>query len=282
MDRRSLLVTSKGARRVTSFLLSHMARRRWQPLWRLLYHAAIGGLGHMNPNPRRNGEDRYLATWAQELQTRGHSRPVVIDIGANEGDFTASVLALFPDAEIHCFEPHPETNARLKARFARYERVTVNAMGAGDSVGVLSLHDYRGGVGSPHASFLPQTFTDVYVSETEVREVPVTTLDTYLGQKGIERVDLVKIDVEGFEKSVLAGMSDSIAVGGVDRVQFEFNAHNALTGFTLHEAGKMLDGYEVFKLLADGTEPVVGRGVVYDSRVEIYKYANYVAVRGQG
>jgi hypothetical protein len=91
----------------------------------------------------------------------------------------------------------------------------------------------------------------------------------------------VKVDVEGFEKSVFEGMKGSIAAGAVDRVQFEFNAHNALTGFTLHEAGQLLEGYQVFKLLADGTVPVVGPGIAYDARVEIYKYANYVAVRGQ-
>jgi FkbM family methyltransferase len=278
-DRRTLFVTSSSARRTTSVILSLMARRRWQPLWRLLFHAAIGGLGHMNPNPHRNGEDRYLAQWARELQAQGRSRPVVVDIGANEGEFTASVLALLPETEVHCFEPHPVTNARLTARFGDYERVHVNAMGVGDSAGVLALHDYQGSTGTAHASFLPQTFTDVYAAESETVDVPVTTVDDYLERHEIRRADLMKVDVEGFERSVLLGMQGALAAGRVDRVQFEFNAHNALTGLTLHEIGQLLPGFDIYKLLADGQVRILGSGVAYDSRIEIYKYANYVAVR---
>jgi FkbM family methyltransferase len=260
-------------------VLGVLARQELQPLWRFLHRVAVRGLGYMNPDPRWNGEERHLRRWARERGAAGAGRPVVLDVGANEGDFAASVLALLPEADVHCFEPHPATAARLARRFQHDARVRIVRSGVSDREGTLALHDYRGAAGSAHASFLPGTFTDVYRSETDAVEAPLTTLDAYLAGAGLEHVDLVKIDVEGFERNVLAGLAGTLAAGRVARVLFEFNAHGALTGFTLHQAAELLPGFAIHRLLANGEVPVAGSGVAYDASVEVYQYANYVAVR---
>jgi FkbM family methyltransferase len=260
-------------------LLSLLARVELQPLWRTVHRAAIAGLGHMNPEARWNGEDRHLHEWGDGLARAGRTRPVVLDVGANEGDFTAAVLAAAPQAEVHCFEPHPATCARLAARFAGEPRVVVQQKGVAEAPRVQVLHDYAGGSGSAHASFVPEVFRDVYVSPTDGVEVALTTVDDYVRERSIERLDLVKVDVEGYEREVLDGMRGVLDAGRVDRIQLEFNAHHALTGFTLHQLGERLPAFDVYKLLANGTERVLGRGVAYNARIEIYKYANYVAVR---
>ncbi|MET0555460.1 MAG: FkbM family methyltransferase [Vicinamibacteria bacterium] len=260
-------------------VLGLLARKEWQPLWRFLHRVVERGLGFMNPDPRWNGEDRHLAGWARELQAQGCTRPVILDVGANEGDFAAGVLALLPDAEVHCFEPHPATGARLAGRFAADARVRVRRTGVGDRAGTIALYDYGGGDGTAHASFLGGVFTDIYRAATDAVPVEVVTLDAYLAATGVERVDLVKIDVEGYERHVLAGMAGALAAGRIGRVLFEFNAHNALIGFTLHQLAQMLPEFDVYRLLANGLEPVAGRSTPYDARVEVYAYANYVAVR---
>src|SRR5262245_36359715 len=111
--------------------MSLLARVGLQPFWRFVHRLSLAGLGHMNADPRFNGEDRHLAEWAKAMAAAGRSHPVVLDVGANEGDFTAGVLLLVPGAEVHCFEPHPATHARLAARFAQDPRVHVTAMGVG-------------------------------------------------------------------------------------------------------------------------------------------------------
>jgi hypothetical protein len=92
-------------------------------------------MGYMNTDPVRNGEYRFLAEWANRHRMKTGRRPVVFDIGANEGDFTAQVLALFNDVEVHCFEPNPLTFARLKARFGNESRVVLNHCGLGAEAG---------------------------------------------------------------------------------------------------------------------------------------------------
>jgi len=261
-------------------VLGWMARRPLQPLWWGLYRVAIGGLGHMNADPRFNGEDRFMRDWARaRAASKPGVPPVVLDVGANEGDFTAAALAALGDCRIHCFEPNPKTFARLSARFAGDARVTLNNIGLSDKPGTFTLYDYAGSEGSGHASFLAETFTDVYKSSTQAVEARVSTLDAYLAEAGIAAVDFLKVDVEGLEKAVLAGAAGALSQGRIDVIQMEFNAHNILTGLSVQAIAKILPGYDIHRIVADGLAPVATASHAYNSRVEIFKYANLAAVR---
>lgn len=267
---------------LTNRILGQAARVRLQPLWRALFKASIGGLGYTNIDPARNGELHFLASWAGAWRAEHGTGPIVFDVGANEGEFTAALLALVDDAEVHCFEPHPETAARLRDRFRGDRRVVVNELGVADAPGTLVLHDHAGWSGTGHASFVESTFTDLYPSETASTSVAVTTIDAYLDEHGIARIDLMKIDVEGYERNVFEGMAGAIAAGRIGVVQFEFNAHHAFTGLTLHEIGRRFEGRSIHKLLVDGTDEVLGPATPYNSRIELYKYSNYVILPARG
>lgn len=263
-----------------NYILALMARTQFQPLWRGLYRVAIGGLGHMNADSRLNGEERFIRDWARRWRAANGGRvPVIFDVGANEGDFTAAMLAAFDRCEIHCFEPNPKTFARLSARFAGDARVKFNNLGMGDKPGSFTLYDYAGSEGSGHASFLPATFDDVYKSATQSVEAKVVTLDGYIAERGIAEVDFLKVDVEGLEKAVLEGGAEAIAARRIGTLQMEFNAHNILTGLSILALSKMLPGYDLNRILANGLAPVVTQDWAYNSGVEIFKYANLAAVR---
>lgn len=261
-------------------ILGLMARTELQPLWWGLYRVAIGGIGHMNPDARYNGEERFTRDWARGFAGRHPGRaPVIFDVGANEGDFTAGMLAALADCRVHCFEPNPKTHARLSARFAGDGRAIINNLGMGDKPGSFTLYDYAGSEGSGHASFLPATFEDVYKSATQTVEAKVGTLDAYIAERGIERVDFLKVDVEGLEKAVLEGGAQSLAAGRIDTIQMEFNAHNILTGLSILTLSKMLPQFDIYRIVANGLTPVLTSRHAYNSRVEIFKYANLVAIR---
>lgn len=267
---------------MTARILGLVARVGFQSLWWGLYRLAIGGLGHMNADFRRNGELRYLEAWAKAVGRVPRSHPLVVfDIGANKGDFTGEVLRLLGDRElvVHCFEPNPETFEMLAERFGDEPRVRLVASALSDATGRLPLHEYRDVHGSGHASFLAETFRDIYAADARQIEVPVTTVDAYMAEAGIAKVDYAKVDVEGYEKNVFGGMTGALARGVIERIQFEFNAHNAISGLTLFQIGRMLADYDIYKLLPNGTVPVPVSGARYNARIEIFKYANYVAVR---
>jgi len=128
-----------------------------------------------------------------------------VDIGANIGYISARALGVVGTTGfVHAFEPVPryfERLERLRRDNPRF-RLVVNQMALGDATGSAEI------AVTNLANIGWNTMVPDWMSEATVAErivVPVTTLDAYTSAHGIERIRLVKIDVEGFEFPVLRG-----------------------------------------------------------------------------
>jgi FkbM family methyltransferase len=124
----------------------------------------------------------------------------VLDIGANIG-FTALALskACGNEGSVFAFEPDPFNFSRLSQHISLNKNKTVSAhnIGLGDKEGelklVISRADNRGMNridGSAEKNFIL---------------VKVSTADTFVKENALKKIDLIKIDVEGFELNVLKG-----------------------------------------------------------------------------
>lgn len=142
----------------------------------------------------------------------------VVDVGANKGLWTAAALAAFPAAHVHAFEPSAALQEGLHRRYDAEPRVTLNAVALGAAPGSGTLHSDVEGSGL--ASLTRRRLDHVGVSMDHEQPVEITTLDAYVANNGIERVDVLKIDVEGHELDVLRGAERTLATATV--VQFEF------------------------------------------------------------
>jgi len=165
----------------------------------------------------RNGESRVVERLAATLW-RGR-RPTVLDVGANDGEWALMALDRQPEMDLHAFEIVPETHAVLARAVGGRAGVTLNDVGlysdereievwsnyGANSAGVMRHPDAR-----DNASLVART----------------TTGDAYLAAAGLERVDYLKIDVEGAEYEVLLGFADALAAGRVDALQFEYGPYN--------------------------------------------------------
>lgn len=206
------------ADRLLSFLLS---RRSLFAFNRMLFMIALRGLGIGNWRSGR-GERLFLRSLSRQLPREA----VVLDIGANRGIYAAMVRAAFPGARIYAFEPHPVSFTELKevASSLGFEAIP-SACGA--EPGTLTLYDYAGGQGSSHASAFQRVIEEHHMAQShgssETIEVPITTIDHFLQEREIEQVDLLKIDVEGLELSVLNGAKGAFDAARIRMVQFEFS-----------------------------------------------------------
>jgi len=126
---------------------------------------------------------------------------VMLDVGANIGNHALYLAPNFD--EIHCFEPNPVALERLRENVAlNRSTLHIHPVGLGAADAELEFHaNTSGNLGG--SSFAR---TDFPVSSI----LPVRRGDAYLASHGIEGIDLIKIDVEGFEAEVLAGLVETI------------------------------------------------------------------------
>lgn len=148
---------------------------------------------------------------------RGLDRPVVFDVGANEGQSVARFSAMVPGCEIHSFEPSPSTFALLTANAGTRAQVSNVAVGA--YAGMIEFHDNTVSVMSSALSLGKDGWGD----DTRIIEVPQITLDNYCAEHGVARIDLLKTDTQGYDLEVLRGADRMLSAGSVDLVLTEVN-----------------------------------------------------------
>jgi FkbM family methyltransferase len=125
----------------------------------------------------------------------------VMDVGANWGLYSLLISrAVGPSGKVYAFEPVPEIFARLKEHIALNNATNVIPVpiALSDEKGVAKM-SVRGG-GSSFFRHLSNEFV----------EVQVERLDDFVEREGIERVDAIKIDVEGAELKVIRGADKTI------------------------------------------------------------------------
>ena len=106
-------------------------------------------------------------------------------------------------------------------------------------------------------------------------EARVTTIAAFCAEQDIQRIGLLKIDVEGFEAEVLRGAQDVLP--NIDAVQFEFNEMNLLSHSNMSDIEQLLPGFDLFRLLYDGNLlPLAGTP---QYRRNLFCYQNIVALR---
>ena len=138
----------------------------------------------------------------------------ILDAGANEGQFAGALLDVAPAARVTAFEPEPGTAARLRARFGSREGVAIHKLALGRSAGTAELHVTGNTVfASLHRPL--GGLTTQYPRGADLTgtvPVPVAALDDVVAGP----VSLLKIDVQGGERDVLAGarrvLSETAAV----------------------------------------------------------------------
>jgi FkbM family methyltransferase len=132
---------------------------------------------------------------------------VAIDVGANIGYYTALFARLVgPKGAVHAFEANPFTAAILSLAKAQngWSSATVNSLALGDRAGVLHVKamDLPAVLHDPKLNLGGWSLRDTIGGEWEVQ---VVTLDQYVRDHKIEKVHLLKVDVEGFELKVIHG-----------------------------------------------------------------------------
>jgi FkbM family methyltransferase len=185
-----------------------------------------------------------------------------VDVGANIGAHTLTMAdCVGASGAVHCFEPTPvfETLRHNVSRNGFGSRVILNNCAVGAAEGVAKF-----GVCKPGYELFTSRGVPLAddCSTGESVEYPMTTLDAYARKAGLERIEFLKVDVEGGEVDVFRGASGLLRAGAIDCILFE--VADACLRSTGSSAAALLHsmreaGYELAMLDANGAERAVPR-----------------------
>lgn len=190
------------------------------------------------------------------LRDRKGSSHTMIDVGAHVG-----TSAHFFDRlgwSINCFEPDPSNRSKLVSRFGENERVRIDCRAVSDepaSQVKFFTSDQSTGISGLHS---------FHESHNETGLVDITTLRDVFKERKISKVDFLKIDVEGFDLSVLRGVPWDDVRPDVIECEFE-DAKTIKLGHDWKVIADYLKdkGYAVY---VSEWNPIVRYGIPHDWR----------------
>lgn len=228
-------------------------------------------LGEGIGDPALNGENDLVS----RLRDKLGDQSVVIDVGANVGQWTTSLAqGLRTRPRVFSFEPVPGIYARLVEACERLEtaaRVTPVCAALSDTSGTAEIHV---------AGDLAETNSLHHIpGMTEGGKVEVELMrgDDFCRDRGIDEVDVLKLDVEGNEVATMRGFSDALHAQRIGCVQFEYGTTWLASRTFLADAFELLTscGYRVGRIVPGGVRPIDR----YTADLDRFRHANFLAVR---
>jgi FkbM family methyltransferase len=173
---------------------------------------------------------------------------VVFDVGANVGELSLLFSRFVSSTgKVYAFECSPDTFERLQkiVDLSRRMNIKSNCLCLSDHAGTARLHTYD----KDHATW--NTLADrplhkygIDIEPVSVTNIETATVDEYCRINNIQRIDLLKIDVEGAEYQVIKGASRMMREKRIGCVVFEFGQTTFDMGNDPSEFSKLIAGFD--------------------------------------
>lgn len=167
--------------------------------------------------------DTFASRWTCGAILQGRTYPllpfvddvqVVLDVGANCGAMTVHVARRHPEAQVHAFEPGSEARRYLERNTADLPNVVIHPFGLGAEDAEATLHLDAEDIGK--ASVVRPPAGDGRSEQVEIRSAA-----RWVAEAGLDRIDVLKVDVEGLEIEVLSGLADLLPTVKVLYVEYD-------------------------------------------------------------
>jgi FkbM family methyltransferase len=255
-----------------------ISRPSLQPVWSALLKVCHAGMNYGGgQSVDASGEIEALHFAMESIQDYypmvgiGSPRDITIfDVGANSGEYVEVALKeIGSRARVYAFEPQTASYQTLQAKFGYEPRVVLNKLALGSE---SRTHDLYFNDGHDSTASMVKGAID---ARAQSETIEVTSLDAYCESERIERIDLLKIDTEGFEVDVLRGAKRMIESGRILSIQFEFGNTFLGTSYYLYDVFSLLmPHYRMYRVLRHGLTEVHE----YTHDLEIYKIVNYMCI----
>jgi FkbM family methyltransferase len=170
---------------------------------------------------------------------------VIFDVGAYHGEVTRQYRKFSSSARIYAFEPFAESFAILQKNLAEDKNSVPFNLGLADCKGIRRLRSNALAATNSLLNTHPEVgiFWDENALITNgTSQTHFSTIDDFTDEQGIEKIDILKLDVQGAEDVVLRGGEKLIATGSIRMVYMEILVVPTYQGQKkLHESLKLMD-----------------------------------------
>jgi len=220
----------------------------------------------------RNNEFREKFTREQLLKhVVSVAEPIIFDVGAHHGESVTYMRRLFPKASIFSFEPDPDSFKILSD--SKIEGVSYFNLALSDSDGTLPFYrnkishtnslfkvnlDSKDSIGIANAT--AEKNSQYFDGFNKAENIQSIRLDSFTQQYSIERIDLLKIDVQGAESLVLSGGCETLKNTKVVVIEicfFDYYEHQS--AFIDVEQFLSPLGFHLFSISEISNNPMNGR-----------------------
>lgn len=156
---------------------------------------------------------------------------IILDIGAHTGNTSIYFSILFPEATIHAIEASPDNYLKLMENVKSFPKVVPHNVAVSDSEGVVDFYENKSSLGS---SLQRRSENDGLV------RVKSVTLKSFFSEHKIQRVDLMKVDIEGGEALLF---KDNLPEEFSDRYVIEI--HEDLMSISSSDLESKFGGYDL-------------------------------------
>jgi len=170
-----------------------------------------------------NFDDIYLSIFQENI--------TIFDVGANKGQSIERFKKIFPKSTIHAFEPIYNEFINLNTKYSKDKSIIINNFALGEKKYSKDLNlAKRSGVSSfnefnKNHKWIKvrseQYNTDVNNFLEGKQNVKVETLDNYCSENNINKIEILKIDTQGYEDQVLTGAKNLLNKDIISTIELE-------------------------------------------------------------
>lgn len=253
-----------------------------QSFFEKLYIISLKGMHFgRGSTPQTSGEEWVLKRIKPYIFNLAKNNPAVIfDAGANIGQYCSLLLDTYKDEKnkllIYSFEPSKKEFEELLENTKRFPMVKACNYGLSEKAETKVLYNHL--EHSVFGSLYNRNLKHLEMNLDNTQQVKLVTIDEFCETNKIDKIDLLKLDIEGHEFAALKGAQRMINNGKINFIQFEFGGANIDSRTFVQDIYYLLENkYDIYRIVKNGLVKLKK----YREIDEVFLTINYLAVSKQ-
>jgi len=247
-------------------IADHLSFPQTQRFFKMLYLFSLNAMNYGGGAAENSGEENAL----DFIKIPAGEKPIIFDVGANQGQYAHLLRNKFKETQIFSFEPAKISFNILKEKTKDLGNIIYENIGFDQEDREITL--YSPNEGSGLASVYQRDMSHIGIAMDKTEKVTMRTIDSYCAEKAIKKINFLKLDVEGNELNALLGAKKMIDSDAIDYIQFEFGACNVDSKVFFRDIFSLLkDKYRIYRILKKGLFEIK----IYRETLELFVTTNY-------